>query len=98
MPILKLSTEYDQYYRPHATPRPAASLRKDARENKIPGAFQMTAKGDWWVDTITHDKIIAERIQMAQMERAASQAPESDISDEELALINEIQGKISDAA
>ena len=95
MALLKLSSEYDAHYRPHADPRPASTLRRDARLSLIPGAFQMTPNGDWWVDTETHDRIIAERIQIAQMEQHAYNDPGAELSPEEQALVDEIQGKIS---
>lgn len=95
MELIKLTSEYDLKYRPNAKARPAATLRRAAAEGKIPGAFQMTQGGDWWVDVQTHDQTIAEKIQLVQMEARAVNEPTGDLSAEEQAFLDSIQEQIS---
>ena len=37
-------------------------LRKWARQGKIPGAFQQTARGDWWLDLDYHNQVTEQLI------------------------------------
>lgn len=64
MNIAKLS-EYEHLRRPSSIrKRSLSTLRRDAASGRIPGAFQMTDRGSWWVDLDMHDQIIKERIEM----------------------------------
>ncbi|MCG8381798.1 MAG: hypothetical protein MJA28_06210 [Gammaproteobacteria bacterium] len=90
--LLKLS-EYDEHYRPKKTPRSLSTLRRQAAGGKIPGAFQMSVNGSWWVDTIEHDKVISENVTATQTPRAANDA--APLSQTEQQFIQDLVEKLA---
>lgn len=85
MQLVKLS-EYEGLRRTHSKRRALCTLRREAASGKIPGAFQMDAGGDWWVDLDTHDKIIEERINLQMVEISSAPAPEPIQEDDDMVV------------
>lgn len=55
-------TDYPAARRPTETRKSQTSWARDARSGKIPGAFQFTDGGDWYVDLDTHDATVRRRV------------------------------------
>jgi hypothetical protein len=83
MKLAKLS-EYEDLRRAHTKRRTLSTLRKEAAAGKIPGAFQMTEGGGWWIDLDKHDRIIQDRIELnlVSIEAATQQASANDAADD----------------
>lgn len=62
MRIVKLS-EYRDLRRSKRKPPSLLTLRREAKDGKIPGAYQNVQGGDWYVDLDYHDQTIRERIE-----------------------------------
>jgi hypothetical protein len=99
MRLVKLN-EYNKHIRQELPPLGISVLRKWARQGKIPGAFQQTARGDWWVDLDYHNQVIQERIQAIESDSLAScdavgAAPVSELGHEDLSVVNTLAKQLA---
>ena len=91
MKLAKLS-EYEDLRRAHTKRRTLSTLRKEAAAGKIPGAFQMTEGGGWWIDLDRHDRIIQDRIEsnLVGIDAAPHQLPANDCAEEFDPVVSQI--------
>ena len=100
MRLIKLN-EYNKHVRQELPPLRISVLRKWASQGKIPGAFQQTARGDWWVDLDYHNVVIQERIQAIESDSQVAVSPAdtaataSELGHEDLSVVNTLAKRLA---
>ena len=76
--------------RGHNISKSISKLTVEARRGNIPGAFQMTAGGEWLVDLEYHDKMVFDCIRAGEQKAMAARANRAQLTPEEQAFINKV--------